>query len=271
MGKVGRQVEGLLLRILRLPPVRRLRRHAVKSTPRHVRFLAIREMLRAELDASPRESVRWLLGIHDHVGLVIDNQCIRWGDGVHIKHSLMDGIHSFFYERIPAGAHVLDVGCGIGALAYSIVTHTEAHVVGVDINESRIAFARGRFKHPKLWFEVGDVTNSQAAHRVDVVVLSSVLEHLPTRVEFLRTLADRFQPDQFLIRVPTFQRHHFAALKRELGLFPYTDPGHLLEYTPGSFAAEMDRAGLDIRYMEVRWGDVWAECVPRCADVEMDC
>jgi len=227
-------------------------------------------MVWVEQDASPRESIRWLLEIHDFVGGFIDQQCIRWGNGVHIKHELMDGIHSFFYERIPAGSHVLDVGCGIGAVAYSIVTHTDAHVVGVDLAEWSLAFAQDRFKHPNLQFVLGDATKSLAIKRVDVVVLSSVLEHIPTRIELLKTLIDRFHPHLFLVRVPTFERHHFAALKRELGLFPYTDPSHLLEYSPESFAVEMNQAGLDIRYMEIRWGDIWAECIPRCTTMDSD-
>ncbi|MBI3978488.1 MAG: class I SAM-dependent methyltransferase [Chloroflexi bacterium] len=175
----------------------------------------------------------------------------------------MTGIHSFFYERIPAGAHVLDVGCGHGAVAYAIATHAKAHVVGVDLNEQSIAFARAHFKHPGLRFEVGDVTKDLAVEGADVVVLSSVLEHLSARIELLRTLVRRFGPSLFLIRVPTFERHYYAALKRDLGLFPYTDPTHLLEYSPESFADEMDQAGLEIRHLEVRWGDIWAECAPR--------
>ena len=260
----------VLVKALQLAPVRILRQRVIGAMPRGMRRYIIWEMLRPELEASPRESVRWLLEIHDSVGGLIDNQCVRWGNGVHIKHQLMDGYHSFFYERVLAGAYVLDVGCGIGAVAYSIVTHREAHVVGIDINERSIAFARERFKHPNLRFELGDVTEDLPVERVDVVVLSSVLEHLPTRIELLKTLIRRFDPDLFLIRVPMFERHYFAALKRELGLFPYTDPGHLLEYSPESFAAEIDQAGLNIRYMEIRWGDIWAECVPQRTTVELD-
>ena len=194
----------------------------------------------------------------------IDRQCIRWGRGVHIKHELMDGIHSFFYSRVPPGACVLDVGCGNGAVAHSIVMHTDARVVGVDLDKGNIAFARERFRHPALRFELGDVTECLPVEQIDVVVLSSVIEHIPDRIGLLSALVARFHPRLFLVRAPTFERHHFAALKRELGLFPYTDAGHLLEYSPESFAAEMKQAGLDVRYIETRWGDIWAECVPVC-------
>lgn len=231
--------------------------------PQRLRRGLIQLLLWPELHREPRQSVRWLLGIHDYVEVLINHQCGRWGNGVHIKHQLMTGIHSFFYDRIPSGARVLDVGCGYGAVAYALVTHTQAQVVGIDFDSNQIAAAQRRFQHPNLRFEVGDATQDLPDGQFDVVVMSSVLEHIQPRVELLCTLLQRFNPKLFLIRVPTFERHHFAAIKRELGLFPYTDATHVLEYSPEVFQAEMERAGLDIRYMEIRWGDIWAECVPR--------
>ena len=275
MGRMRGLIGRLVVKIARVTLPCRLRYDVIRAmiqaeqgsppreSTRRLRHDVIRTMIQAEQGSPPRESIRWLLQVHDEVDQAIDQQCMQWGNGVHIKHELMDGIHSFFYERIRAGAHVLDVGCGYGAVAYAIATHARAYVVGVDMNEQHITFARNRFPHPNLRFEVGDVTRSLPVERVNVVVLSSVIEHLPTRIELLKTLVHKFDPELFLIRVPTFERHYFAALKRELGLFPYTDPTHLLEYSPDSFAAEMDQAGLDIRYMEIRWGDIWAECVPR--------
>jgi trans-aconitate methyltransferase len=139
--------------------------------------------------------------------------------------------------------------------------HTDAQVVGIDFDASQIAFAMDRFRHPNLRFVVGNVlTDVPRAGNVGVIVLSSVLEHLESRAELLKDLNELFHPGKFLIRVPTFERHLFAALKRELGLFPYTDSTHVLEYSTESFRHEMNQAGLTIRHMEIRWGDIWAEC-----------
>ena len=247
-------MKSILLRIVKVffRPFQSLRGNIIKA------------MILADQETRPEDSLRWLLQIHDFVSNAIDIQCIRWGGGVHIKHELMDGIHSFFCERIPPGSRVLDIGCGIGAVAYSIVSHADVHVIGIDKDKKNLTFARERFKHPNLEFISGDATKDVPPGRVEVVVLSSVLEHIPSRIELLKTLIDRFRPSLFLIRVPTFERHYFAALKRKLGLFAYTDPSHLLEYSSESFAAEMEQAGLRIRYMEIRWGDIWAECVPQC-------
>ena len=95
-----------------------------------------------------------------------------------------------------------------------------------------------------------------------MIILSNVLEHLEHRIEFLKNLTDRFHPAKFLIRVPTFEQHYFKALKRELGLYAFVDATHVLEYSPEVFAAEMMQAALRINHLEIRWGDIWAECVP---------
>ncbi len=229
--------------------------------PRKARSYIVKAMLHAEESDEPREAIRWLLSVFDEVGLAIDIQSKRWGNGIHIKHEVMDGIHSFFYERIPPHSKVLDLGCGLGALANSIAIHTDSQVVGIDFDTKQIVFAKEHFQHPNLHFLVGDVfTDIPNADFFDVIVLSSVLEHLEKRSDFLKELNEKFRPQKFLIRVPTFERHLFAALKRELGLFPYTDSTHVLEYSPKIFADEMKEAGLAINHFEIRWGDIWAEC-----------
>lgn len=231
--------------------------------PRSVRKTIVKIMIGAERNAKPQDAVRWLLGVYDLVNLEIDAQCIQWGDGVHIKHELMEGIHSFFYERIPHGSKVLDLGCGNGALAFSIAEHSNAKVLGIDFNAVQIEFGKKRFSHPDLELMVGDVfTDIPNDGAFDVIVLSSVLEHLKNRPEFLRKLTKQFTPSKFLIRVPTFERHFSAALKRNLGLFPYVDSTHELEYSPKTFFDEIDQAGLEIRHFEIRWADIWAECIP---------
>lgn len=231
--------------------------------PRSVRRSIIKLFLGAENFADPREAIRWLIGIYDVVNREIDAQSKRWGDGVHIKHNLMDGIHSFFYDRIEPNSTVLDLGCGYGALAHAIAVHANAQVLAIDMDAPQIELGKKRFAHPNITFMVGNVfTDIPEKGSFDVVVLSSVLEHLKNRSEFLRDINARFHPRKFLIRVPTFERHFVAALKKELGLFPYVDDTHELEYSPQIFYDEMAKAGLVVKHFEIRWADIWAECVP---------
>lgn len=231
--------------------------------PRSLRRFIVKTLVGAERSADPREATKWLLSVYDYVNYEIDAQCKRWGDGVHIKHQVMDGIHSFFYERIEKGASVLDLGCGYGALAHAIAAHSNAQVLAIDFDAKQIEFGKKRFAHPNIQFIVGDVFKDiPDIGSVDIIVLSSVLEHLKNRPEFLKDLTARFKPKKFLIRVPTFERSIHAALKKELGLFPYTDDTHELEYSKDIFYKEMRQADLEIRHFEIRWADIWAECVP---------
>lgn len=232
--------------------------------PRSLRRFIVKSMIGAEQQsANPREAVKWLLGIYDFVNYEIDAQCKRWGAGVHIKHEVMEGIHSFFYDRIEKGDSVLDLGCGYGALAHAIAVHSDAKVLAIDFDAEQIEFGKKRFAHPNIQFIVGDVFKDiPEIGSVDVMVLSSVLEHLKNRPEFLKDLTARFSPKKFLIRVPTFERNIHAALKKELGLFPYTDDTHELEYSKDIFYEEMKQAGLGVKHFEIRWADIWAECVP---------
>lgn len=231
--------------------------------PHALRKSVVMALIGAEEYAPPLEAAGRLLGIHDAVGVEIDSACTRWGNGVHIKHQIMDGIHSFFYERINSQSNVLDLGCGNGAVANAIALNSDSNVLGIDMNANSIALAKQLYQNPHLRFVLGNVfTDIPESESFDVIILSSVLEHLEHRTEFLQDLTNRFHPAKFLIRVPTFEQHYFKALKRELGLFAFVDATHVLEYSPEVFAAEMMQAALRINHLEIRWGDIWAECVP---------
>jgi len=222
---------------------------------------ALKAMIMAEGHGKDgRQSLSRLFEVRDQLDEEIDRLCIEMGDGIHMKHQWMEGIHTFFTERIPAGAVVLDVGCGVGVLAHELAVHSEAHVVGVDINGRSIAFARSRFQHPRLEFREGNVLDGIDLPHADVIVLSSVLEHLERRAEFLSGLASSLKPVLFLIRVPMIERNYFVAVRRAIGLPYYADKTHVTEYTETSFDAEMTEAGLVVRHKEIRWGDLWAEC-----------
>ena len=205
-----------------------------------------------------QEALRFLFGLDQRLYAEQGKHAVRYGGGVHTKHRHMN-YHRFFSDRISETDHVLDIGCGIGAVAHHVATVTGARVVGVDYNERNLEQARRQFSHPRIEYRCGDALKTLPDETFDVVVLSNVLEHLPERPAFLRRVVDATGARRLLIRVPLFERDWRVPLKRELGLDWRLDDDHETEYTLESFQEEMREAELEIRHLEVRWGEIWAE------------
>jgi ubiquinone/menaquinone biosynthesis C-methylase UbiE len=61
------------------------------------------------------------------------------------------------FVSIPEGAIVLDVGCGTGSLATTVVTLTRAaQIVGIDASKNFIEYARSHAVYPGVSFTTGD-------------------------------------------------------------------------------------------------------------------
>ena len=202
--------------------------------------------------------LRIIFRIEDHLSWCLNQLATRYGEGVHVKHRLML-YHDFFVERIRPEDHVLDIGCGIGAVAYSVASRSGAKVTGIDLSAKNIALARDRFEHPGLTFMHADVLHGLPPGEYDVILLSNILEHIEHRNEFLTTIRQRLHPKRWLIRVPLSTRDWRVPLRKELGLFHFSDPTHYTEYTQESFEDEMRQAGLQVVELRINWGEIWAE------------
>jgi SAM-dependent methyltransferase len=82
---------------------------------------------------------------------------------------------------LPHGARCLDIGCGTGALAESILgLAAPGEVVGIDPSPAYVAYARDRVNDPRVRFDVGDAQDLQAASATfDAVVSGLVLNFVP--------------------------------------------------------------------------------------------
>lgn len=204
------------------------------------------------------EALRLVLGLQSQMYPLVGELAVRYGGGSHPKHR-HTRYHDFFAARVRPGDRVLDVGCGMGAVAFDVAEQSGASVVGIDLSAENIAEARRRFAHPRVEYRVGDALTALPEERFDAVILSNVLEHLPERPRFLRELSAAVRPSRVLVRVPLFERDWQVPIKKELGVEWRLDPGHQIEYTQESFAAEVAAAGLRITHQETRWGEIWAE------------
>lgn len=190
---------------------------------------------------------------------------VAYNGGLHTKHR-HTAYHSFFVERIKKGERVLDIGCGIGAVAYDLALHSGAIVDGIDLSAENIAKAKQRFTHPNLHFAVQDALKLDREKTYDVVLLSNVLEHLNGRPEFLKKVQQLTEAKRFFVRVPLFERDWRVPLKKELGVEWRLDPDHKTEYTLKDFSNEVELADMTVKHIESRWGEIWAELLPRLAN-----
>lgn len=221
-------------------------------------------LFRATARQHPVTALRTLLRIDSDLTKCINHAAMRYEGGVHVKHRLTR-YHEFFVERVSPGERVLDLGCGYGAVAYSIASRAGAMVTGIDLSAENLAQARQRFTHPNLRFIEGDVRTDLPREPFDTIVMSNVLEHIEQRVQFLRDVQERVAPKRWLIRVPMFNRDWRVPLRKELEIAYFSDETHFVEYTEETFMAEMKTAGLVVPHMQICWGEIWAEVMPESA------
>jgi SAM-dependent methyltransferase len=90
----------------------------------------------------------------------------------------------------------LDVGCGTGALAETILSVADpGEVVGVDPSPAFVAFARERLSDPLVRFEVGDARALRADPATfDAVVAGLVLNFVPEPAEAVAEMARVARP-----------------------------------------------------------------------------
>jgi 2-polyprenyl-3-methyl-5-hydroxy-6-metoxy-1,4-benzoquinol methylase len=144
-------------------------------------------------------------------------------------------------------------------VAYSVASRAGAIVTAIDLNADNIAKARRLFQHPNLVFIHGDALKDLPSQAFDAIVLSNLLEHIADRVNFLANVQAQIHPKRWLIRVPLINRDWRVPLRKELGLFHFSDPTHHTEYTQESFEDEMRQAGLRVVELRINWGEIWAE------------
>lgn len=211
---------------------------------------------------SPEDGLRFLFGLDRETYHLEGRLAIEYGGGVHTKHRHIR-YHDFFIERIQAGEHVLDIGCGKGELAFDIAQRSRATVYGIDIDARSIRYAQETYQHPGLTFALADAArNLPDGQEFSVIVLSNVLEHIEDRAGLLRRLSVQYRPRRVLIRVPSYERDWRVPLHEELGIDYRLDPTHYIEYRQAAFREEMAQAGLDINELRAIWGELWVAASP---------
>ena len=210
----------------------------------------------------PKKGLKSLFLIKDNLDWVINERALKYGSGIHPKHYLMN-YHKFFSSRIKDGSKVLDVGCGIGIVSLKIAKElTKSSIIGIDIKKKNIIIANQLLNKCNLSnvnFIHGDIYN-QNDIKADYVILSNILEHIENRTEFLKNIQKISNSKIFLIRVPNFERDWQIAMRKELGIYYFSDVDHKIEHTVCDLKKDLENAGFIIKETITAWGEIWTNC-----------
>src|SRR5688572_4403729 len=92
------------------------------------------------------EALRLLFRLQAALYPTLGRKAVEYGGGTHTKHR-HTRYHDFFTSRVRTGERVLDIGCGMGAVAFDMAERSGAWVVAVDLSADNIETARKRFPH----------------------------------------------------------------------------------------------------------------------------
>ena len=211
---------------------------------------------------NPSISIKNLFLIKDKLDWIINERALKYGNGIHPKHSLTN-YHQFFIERIKNCENVLDIGCGNGSVAISVARSLpSSSITGIDINKKNIQFAKEKQKKNNLSnlnFINGNI-NDYSRIPSDVVILSNVLEHIENRTLFLENIQKLSGAKTFLIRVPYFKRDWQIAFRKQLGMYYFSDNDHKIEHTLEELKQELKTANIIMKETITVWGEIWTKC-----------
>jgi ubiquinone/menaquinone biosynthesis C-methylase UbiE len=135
-------------------------------------------------------------------------------------------ITTLITEHLPPGSKILDVGCGTGNNAYQLAQMGYT-VKGIDPDSDSIAYAREKFKHPNLRYELNDANSMDSENDVyDGIVCSEVLEHLDHPENLVKSIKKLLRPEGiFAATVPNGYGPRELFVTRIMLFLHYKMPG----------------------------------------------
>jgi len=144
------------------------------------------------------------------------------------------------------GSRAADIGCGDGHLCEELRLAGWSEVIGIEVSKTRVRFARERY--PAIEFHDRPLPETGIAKAsLDLIVMDSVIEHLPDPVGMLRGLRPYLKPEgTLLLLTPNMESGHFRLLGRRWTgmLAPHA---HIFLFQGGSLAQLLARGGFSVK------------------------
>ncbi|MBI3933728.1 MAG: methyltransferase domain-containing protein [Acidobacteria bacterium] len=134
-----------------------------------------------------------------------------------------------FASRYAEGKRVLDVACGSG-YGSALLAESAAQVIGTDIAQEAMDYARRHYSSPNLIFTQADCFSLPfGAAQFALIVAFEIIEHIGDGVGFLKELRRVLAPDGLLL-ISTPNRLYYTEDRGEV------NPFHEREYSYPEFA-----------------------------------
>jgi methionine biosynthesis protein MetW len=160
-----------------------------------------------------------------------------------------DEVHGIVASMLPAGAKVLDVGCGSGVLAKVLEDASGAEFLGIEPDATRAARAVARGLKVRVGYLTAETVREIGLF--DIVLFADVLEHLPNPQSMLLVARQALKPGgAVIVSVPNVA-HWSVRLCLVRGLFQYQiegimDATHLRWFTADSIRALLVSSGFRV-------------------------
>lgn len=126
----------------------------------------------------------------------------RYVDYLGARYSLSGACHLaryYWVKKYVKGKKVLDAGCGSG-YGDNILAKEAKKIVGIDISEKAILYARKKYSRSNISFLVGDLTKKiDLSERFDVIISFDVLEHIKNADRYIKALVNYLDDNGTLI------------------------------------------------------------------------
>lgn len=134
-------------------------------------------------------------------GQVVGRSLERWIEGftpVLIHHEHVQRYE--FASKFAKGCKVLDAACGTGRGSRMLAENGfAAGVIGYDIEENAIHYAKIRNQHPNVCFNVANILQIKHRQEFDLAVCFETIEHVPTPELLISRLAAALRPGGLLL------------------------------------------------------------------------
>ena len=200
--------------------------------------------------------------------LYLDLEWIMWHFAhdyiykANLQHAEVETKNNFLIKRVNENAEILDLGCGRGYVAKTLLEKTNK-ILGVDYNRDSIEFAEKSLSESGAKFiceDIFDYLDKNPEKKFDVIVLSHILEHIDAPEEFLSRLVDK--GEFFYIEVPDIEATHLNVYRKmvETDLI-YNDADHVSEFDRNELETILTNVNLRIIDSEFKWGVMkyWCE------------